>query len=373
MGKFLLHLNFLILLAFNLLFFLAVKIGFSFSVVLEFIICLFSFLYIALHGGLSRITFGKYKLPLLFLGIISVSFLFHYHEDSAFKLQVLLVRTFFIIFVIDLFISSGFRLNKYIIFVAGVIFSLLLIYNASLTGFQLRTSLVFEETNKSRIITGVIEDSRTLAFILVYLFMVNFRQKRLLFTGIFVIFLGLLVTQTRQTILVLLLCFMPYILFSEFSLVNFLKRAMLLVFFLFFISFVLKYNDVNIYETRLGVSDRLEDSGRANLLRWAYELFEEKPIFGYGFGYTDVSFSYPHNIILEVMAELGIIGLVFFLIALIHRYWVVNDVRIRTLIILTFFLALFSGNISQNYLFFFALIVDRRYFESNTYTEEIKV
>lgn len=366
MGKFLLHLNFLILVAFNFFNFIANKIGFSFSLILEFIICLFSFFYIVQHGGLSRIDTRKYKLPLLFLGIIFISFLFHYNEDSVFKFKVLLVRTVFIIFVIDLFISSGFRLNENIIFVAGVVISLILIYNASLSGFQLRTSLVIEETTKSRIIIGVIEDSRTLAFIIAYFLFNSLSIKRLSFIGIVLISIGLLLTQTRQTILAVVLIILPYYLLNNVRSGSFIKQGVLLILSFSSIISFFYFTNIDFNEMRIMADGSESSFERVNLFRWAFGLFEDKPIFGFGFGYTDQAYSYPHNIILEIMAELGIVGLVFFLLALFNRFCAINDGKIRALIIFTFLLALISGNITQNYLFFFTLFIDQRYFKSSS-------
>lgn len=377
MGKILLHVNFFMLLAFNLFNFVANKIGFSFSVVLELVICIISFIFIVQRGGLKRIDLRKYSLLLIFLGIIVISFLFQDVDFAGYKLQLLLVRTVFIIFVIDLFVSSGYRLNENLIVVFGVVISLILIYNASLSGFQLRTSLSIEETTKTRVVSGVLEDSRALAFIIAYL-LLSFKRNKLFLIGIAIISLGLLVTQTRQTILALALFIVPYFLWQQFGKGNFGKNILLIVVSFCVMIGILVYADIDISTTRLlsieeSSSQFFNKNSRGYLFKWAYGLFETQPVFGHGFGYTDQTYSYPHNIILEIMAELGIIGLIPFLLAVSHRFWVVNDGRIRALIIFTFFLALFTGSAAENFLFFLALIVDQRYFESSLPRKELVV
>ena len=368
MGKFLLHLNFLILVAFNYFNYILNLVGFEFSVLTEFIVCLMSLVYIVLHGGFSKVNTGKYILPLFFLSIIFLSFLFHTHEGSLFKIQVLFVRTIFIIFVIDLFISVGFRLDKRIIAVSGVLISLALIYIASLRGFHLRTSLNILDTDKTTTIIGAIEDSRSLSFVFVYLVLSAYGKRVWSFFGLIILLVGVFLTQTRQTMFAILVIILPYFLLGN-GLWSFLKKGLVLVLGFSLLISLLYFVKVDFYELRF-IERGGEDLERVYLFNWAYELFKSKPIFGWGFGYTDHAYSYPHNIILEVLAELGIVGLVLFLLALIHRFWAV-DGKIRVLILFTFILALVSGNMAQNYLFFLTLFIDRRYFESSSQTKAL--
>tara|TARA_R110002096_G_scaffold74101_1_gene175665 strand:- start:227120 stop:228220 length:1101 start_codon:yes stop_codon:yes gene_type:complete len=365
------------LLAYNLFNYAANQFGFSFSVSLEFAISLISFFYIIQRGGLKKVNFRKYRLLLFFLLIILFSFLFRDVGYAGFKLQILLVRTVFIIFVVDLFISSGYRLNINLIIAVGIIISFILIYNSSQYGFQLRTSMLTEETTRSRIVTGVLEDSRTLAFIIA-LILLSFVRKKLFLIGLAIIGIGLLLTQTRQTVLALILFIVPYFIWQQGKKGNIGKNLLLLGVSLAVLIGLLVYLDVDINTSRLF---SIEESGnkffnvhsRGYLFRWAYGLFVDSPIFGHGFGFTEEAYSYPHNIILEILAELGVIGLIPFVLAIIDRFWVVNDGRIRALIIFTFFLALLTGNIAQNHLFFLALVMDSRYFEFSLAKKKLEV
>lgn len=55
-------------------------------------------------------------------------------------------------------------------------------------------------------------------------------------------------------------------------------------------------------------------SGREELLQIAWEMFQERPVFGYGLGsfasFAGGNFTYPHNLFLQVLAESGVVGMV---------------------------------------------------------------
>jgi O-antigen ligase len=94
---------------------------------------------------------------------------------------------------------------------------------------------------------------------------------------------------------------------------------------------------INFYLSTLKINDILEnkisdfDSTNSSLIRlalWkmAIQKFTENPIIGVGFAQSDLSAQisnitsspiYPHNIFLEIASELGIIGLILFIIPLL--------------------------------------------------------
>lgn len=104
------------------------------------------------------------------------------------------------------------------------------------------------------------------------------------------------------------------------------------------------------------------DHSRFNMFKHAFEYFINQPLLGNGigsFGYLfngyDTRF-YPHNIILEIMCELGIIGLTLFIIPIIKSLWKShkylkyeqNDYYIKitiTLLIYYFLNSLVSGDL----------------------------
>jgi len=103
---------------------------------------------------------------------------------------------------------------------------------------------------------------------------------------------------------------------------------------------------------------------RYDVREFALSAIKEKPIFGHGFGYTDSEFDYPHNIVLEIFAELGVIGLIISILLFAHRWKVMKTSKSKLLILFSLFISLISGNISTNYFLFFFLFVDFENFMS---------
>ncbi|MFW6120093.1 MAG: O-antigen ligase family protein [Petrotogales bacterium] len=110
-----------------------------------------------------------------------------------------------------------------------------------------------------------------------------------------------------------------------------------------------------------------ELSGRSVVFSDAWHIFMQKPILGCGFGafrdYASTNiWSHPHNVFLEVLSELGIIGLILFMIIIIpvllkllNVNLVKNSIHLRVLgAIIIGYLAIMmtSGNLGSNRLLF---------------------
>ncbi len=123
------------------------------------------------------------------------------------------------------------------------------------------------------------------------------------------------------------------------------------------------------------LSGPLDQTARTRVLRAnaALEMFTQHPFTGVGIGGFDAEFNrftgtrgdYPHNLFLEVAAELGILGLLFISILIINSFREVFITLTRAnrripLIVLTVTVyslvnALFSGDLNDNRLLFTAL------------------
>lgn len=101
----------------------------------------------------------------------------------------------------------------------------------------------------------------------------------------------------------------------------------------------------------------------------AFHLWEEQPLIGYGIGswpilvdIGDLRHYYPHNIILEVMVELGLVGLFIFLsvvvlgVRAVGKMKILRDDPLLMLLLMLFINAIFnsmvSGDISDNRIVF---------------------
>lgn len=74
---------------------------------------------------------------------------------------------------------------------------------------------------------------------------------------------------------------------------------------------------INLFNTTADFSN-----GREELYKMAWEMFINSPIYGHGIGYyyKMTQLSYPHNIILQLLIEFGLIGTIVFL------YLIIRDV-----------------------------------------------
>lgn len=114
-------------------------------------------------------------------------------------------------------------------------------------------------------------------------------------------------------------------------------------------------------------------SSRKDLMSDAFYMFLDNPVFGKGpgaFGGPSGERLYPHNILLEIAAELGVVGLVVFVIFLFLNYGLIkkllhpnmgrltrDNMFIRwsaMTFIFSFINALFSGDTATNSLLWFS-------------------
>lgn len=134
----------------------------------------------------------------------------------------------------------------------------------------------------------------------------------------------------------------------------------------------LKYIPMDFIMKRLLSESSYGGAGRTATYAKAIELFKLNPIFGCGIGnyfyqYEVHKFTYPHNIILEFLTELGVVGGIFIVAFLCRLYrcilTIYRDEKVMFLILMAlmyFINAMFSGNMTlSNFQFyiFSALII----------------
>ncbi len=121
------------------------------------------------------------------------------------------------------------------------------------------------------------------------------------------------------------------------------------------------YGTITNYISRDTNENAFVESGRSALFSRAWSEYMDSPLVGQGMGNfarKGVSTAalgkrrtgnYPHNIILEVMSELGTFGLIFFIIALRpgRHYWRISNIY-QILFIVYLVFSMTSGNIVAN-------------------------
>lgn len=90
-----------------------------------------------------------------------------------------------------------------------------------------------------------------------------------------------------------------------------------------------EFRTINRYEAQISQDDTNSVDERKDGQRFAFHRWLEKPIFGWGIGefrVKDSYLEYPHNLLLEILMETGVVGGFLFLIAIVGG--LVNCVRL---------------------------------------------
>ena len=371
MGKIasiLFHINLTVIISFNLITYSLSQIGLRSSVAYAVIFFVFSFLYMLITGGVKVLKYNRISLLMIFIGLLLLNVLFFQVEYGIIKFQLFIARMFLGVLILQCFFNLGYRINTHFLMALGVAISSVLLFQASQTNFLLRTSMIIDLNEKSRVITGVIEDSRSLLFILICIIL-RFKHSLIYYLAIVFILAGMFVTQTRQTVLILAILILPYIIYNSWRNIEIrkLRNRVILTFTALLIYLFSRIESLNlgrfaeVNETLANYNDK---DSRGGMIEWAFDLFLDKPLFGWGFGYTDQTYTYPHNIILELLAELGFVGFLVFAVYFLFNYFSIIDKRLKLLVMAFFILSLVSGNLMQNYFLFLALSLDHRFLES---------
>ena len=129
-------------------------------------------------------------------------------------------------------------------------------------------------------------------------------------------------TGARQYLIILVILFAIYILTVK---GNLLGKIIIIIIGMMFVSYIVYQSILSDYINVLTEKGVLAGSGREDLFERGVYLFENNPLTGVGFGgynyYGDYK-AYPHNLIVELLSEVGVLGLFFIFITLyINRSW----------------------------------------------------
>jgi hypothetical protein len=131
------------------------------------------------------------------------------------------------------------------------------------------------------------------------------------------------------------------------------------------------------------ISGAIEVSGRSELISRGLELFNTSPLLGVGFGHYNfrgIFESFPHNIIVELLAEVGIIGFSFIIIlccyvvykshqklSFLHKH----NFKPYFVLLPLFVRAMISGSMTTN-IIVFSFIFSIYCFKSDTTVERLR-
>ena len=184
------------------------------------------------------------------------------------------------------------------------------------------------------------------------------KRKWIAFPLFLISIMGIMVAASRQSYGVLAIGLVTTILFNTFEFKKNKKANLIIIIFL--ISIVIFWGNIEkwqIMEVSLSKLNKMRSQfGRIDFLQrgtmWklAWSSFKTNPIFGVGIGeysvqhgnyFSDASYPYPHNTMLEILAELGLIGFLvlispFFIaaISMIKKYFSSKEQAFKHLLIL---------------------------------------
>lgn len=220
--------------------------------------------------------------------------------------------------------------EKYLIYIIAAGFVLTLIAVLVVQPFDQSTSYYYEPGRWSHVFIGRIISFLTL---IVFLYVLNEKKSKELIIYSVIFTIGLYITYLtglRSALIGLGICSIAAIIWSLYN--RYLNK-----FHLYSLISILIVFAALIYVTPQGFSTsqrisnlvKVEDlnfggdgaiSTRLESYKIGWQMFKESPFIGYGFGsfngYNNIEWTtlqkYPHNIILEILSELGIVGLLIF-------------------------------------------------------------
>jgi O-antigen ligase len=370
---------------------------------------------------LREILFTKFYLFYFFFAYLIINFFInhYYYEGSPSASRVFFYFRFFILFLIcKIYLSEKIldKVLKYFSFL--LIFLSLDIIFQYFVGYNIIGLPIIDSRPSSFFGKELIADSFISKFYLFgfgYVFckidkINNFKKYLILFSILFIFFIAITMANGRASSLTFLISFtLLFLFFRSLRLFLFVTSLIFLLFSFLFLeyqsnvssrwisAFNDKYNNKTFFEinkiSKSSFKDKvidkfytvLDNSGHLPLMTIAFNIWSNNKVIGTGLGsfrhecnlekykpplkykYDSCS-THPHNYYLEILSELGVIGLLFFIIftfkiifdfflvykkMLVRKYFF-NHVMIKIFFInfLSFTLVLTSGSFFNNWVSF---------------------
>ncbi|WP_105188465.1 O-antigen ligase family protein [Pseudoalteromonas sp. T1lg48] len=349
----------------------------GFSVTLAYFVLPIVIFFIFLNGmRLSKFLFLSFVFVFFVYFCFFLSSFYSYNFDSSFRFFFGALAFLFFFFSFSSYLVSA---NKDIYLLLGVSLKVYLVLTLLyyLAGLMVFSPLqehqyfygLFVEKSLPRLVGLTIDPNfASLTFIVCFYY---FHFSKVSYRKVFSILsiILLLATLSRSGLLSLFLSFF----FVSFFVIKPIQVFRIFLSFILFSMFVYVSLELffavdvsNLIEKR--VEGASSGAGRFELIANAYTLFLEKPILGHGiFNFRDLnmqyfsSHKYAHNTYMELLVEVGVVGLAFFLSLLL--FMTIMAFKLRKvypfLIFSVVSLGLMAGTLSLyiNSIFLFFLVV----------------
>lgn len=187
-------------------------------------------------------------------------------------------------------------------------------------------------------------------------------------------------TGARQYLIIMMLLFALYTLINKGSIIS---KVLIIAAVFFAAVYALQYTVLKDYFDILSDKGLLEGSGRDALFFVGVDMFLEHPLLGVGFGgynFFGNYAAYPHNMIVEVLAELGVVGLIVILFIIItNKAWrilfasKIYGVFMIYIILAYFIRSMISASLASNIAFFAILSAANYHFKIITNKAEYNI
>lgn len=337
---------------------------------------LFSLIAIFFHLGIDFKIYHKKKKVLINFFVFWFIFLLYILVRSTFnlfsskKILLLIIKGLYPVSVLGILYITEKDIKKHINKIFTIVFQ-----NSLILSLLVTITYLISNTNY-RITYGGFDPitfSRGIVFGIFILTNIQLKRSYKLIS-FFTLLLGLIVSGTRAALLGLILVFIYKAIIKLFLLIKNKKLSIINMSFYFIISLIiiaiLLFNFdifINNYISRNG-SELLKDknvSSRLQMYNYAYKEFKSN--FFIGIGLDNYNFSvhdYPHNLILELLAELGTIGFILYFLGLKPINMFYNNM-FSNVFLLYFIFSMFSFDIGGNgiiiLLSFISFIFNKRY------------
>ena len=331
---------------------------FDISILLSFILLIFFFnklvkknfrIYLSQDVKIGFFLIIFFYLFILLSLIYSQSNYYKYEKLVSFSLSCLLY--FFPL------VYSGFNLNKFLDSFLKI--SILIISLYHLVNF-----LDYDRNyNTTYLKTAYLSGLNLLLYIFIY------NKKNMLISFYFLF--SLLITGSRGALVsFILISFIGFKkIYINFIINIFIKLKLIFFLLILFLVVFLYYDEIFLlfqrtiarslilYEFDLNSPNFKTRFMHINIV---FENLKDFIFFGVGFGGYGISFldddsrRYPHNIFLEILIELGIIGIIFYLLFVIYNFYILFKYKPNICYILLYLLiaAQFSGTFAEMRLFY---------------------
>ena len=270
------------------------------------------------------------RAALMLLGYATLTVPFAIWRGGALDQVITLAKLVFILFFIATLIDSSFRLRSIVWVLAG----LLAWYAGSALRSYARGELVFAQGVERAVgVTSVVGDPNALAGLIVGLLpfliaAIRFTRMvaaRLLLLLVFPLAVGtVVVTGSRASMLALVAVGIYYVLHSKHKVLSFVCFVALAC--VTWVGMPEQYQQRYLSPSRYAQGEEMDASNELRLRIWktGWRMFLDHPVLGVGAGqfrtaygtvYSGVAhgpWMRPHNLLIQVGCELGLVGLVIF-------------------------------------------------------------